>query len=94
MYKKALLIKEKVLGEEHPSTATSYNNLAEVYIGQRKYKLALIYFYKAYKNFLSIFGADHTKTQIVYENLELAYKEFNPDGNFKQWLEEKMNQTE
>ena len=88
-----MLIKEKVLGEGHTSTATSYNNLAGVYISQEKYKLALIYYYKAYKNFVSIFGADHTKTQIVYENLELAYKVFNPDGNFKQWLEEKMNQT-
>ncbi len=31
LYQKDLKISEKVLGEEHPSTATSYNNLAGLY---------------------------------------------------------------
>ncbi len=31
LYLKALKIREKVLGEEHPHTATSYNNLAGLY---------------------------------------------------------------
>ncbi len=37
-YLKALKIREKVLGEEHPHTATSYGNLAGLYeiMGENK----------------------------------------------------------
>lgn len=38
MNKKSLSIREKVLEEEHPDTAASYNNLADVYQSQGKYK--------------------------------------------------------
>ena len=30
-YAKALLIREKVLGKDHPNTSTTYNNMADVY---------------------------------------------------------------
>ena len=41
LYKKALEIRERILGEEHPSTAASYHNLAGVYDRQGEYKKAL-----------------------------------------------------
>ena len=31
LYKKALAIREETLGEEHPDTASSYYNLADLY---------------------------------------------------------------
>jgi tetratricopeptide (TPR) repeat protein len=37
LYKEALAIKAKVLGKEHPSYATSCNNLAELYESQGRY---------------------------------------------------------
>ena len=37
-YNKALKISEKVLGEEHPSTVISYNNLAVFCYGQSRFK--------------------------------------------------------
>ena len=37
---------------------------------------------------------NYPNTQIVYKNFELAYMEYNPEGNFEQWLEEKMKETE
>jgi len=40
MYRQALDLKEKVLGEEHPSTLDSMNNLAEVLRHQGKYEEA------------------------------------------------------
>jgi tetratricopeptide (TPR) repeat protein len=40
LYLKALKIHQKVLGEEHPSTATSYNNLAELYKSMGTYEKA------------------------------------------------------
>lgn len=94
LYKKALQIREKVLGEEHPDTATSYNNLAGLYYDQGKYKISLSYCYKTYKIFVSKLGVSHPKTQIVYRNMQATYYKQNPEGDFKQWLEEKMKETE
>ena len=79
-----------MLGEEHPDTAASYNNLAGVYFRQRKYELALSYFIKAYKVFISKIGFRHPHTKILHQNIEIAYAEWNPEGNFEQWLEEQM----
>ena len=47
LYLKYLKISEKVLGEEHPSTATSYNNLAFFYYGQGDYNRAYNYMKRA-----------------------------------------------
>ncbi len=89
---KALGIRERVLGEEHPDTATSYNNLAGVYESQGKYKGAISYYIKAYNVFLHKLGVNHPNTQIVYDNMKIAYSEWNPKGNFDQWLEEQMKE--
>jgi tetratricopeptide (TPR) repeat protein len=47
LYLKALKIREKVLGEEHPDTATSYNNLAVFYYGQGDFERAYEFMKKA-----------------------------------------------
>ncbi len=90
LYKKALEIRERVLGEEHPSTATSYNNLAGVYASQGEYKKALRYYQKSYNILLLKLGQNHPSTQRVYENMKLEYFEWNPEGDFGQWLEENI----
>ena len=36
LYQRALAIKEKALGPNHPDVATSLNNLAELYRGPRR----------------------------------------------------------
>ncbi len=94
LYKKALLIFEKVLGKENSDAASSYNNLAGLYESQGKYKISLSYYCKAYTIFLHKLGVNHPNTQKVYKNFELAYMEYNPEGDFEQWLEEKMKETE
>lgn len=38
-------------------------------------------------------GKKHPNTQIVHKNVKIAYSEWNPDGDFEQWLEEKMKQS-
>jgi tetratricopeptide (TPR) repeat protein len=40
LYLKDLKISKKVLGEEHPDTATSYNNLALLYESMGAYEKA------------------------------------------------------
>jgi len=92
LYEKSLRIREKVLGEEHPATAISYNNLAGVYADQEKYETAMIYYFKAYKICLIKLGISHPHTQIIYENMRGTYLKKNPEGNFDQWLEEKMKE--
>lgn len=92
LYKKVLQIREKVLGEEHPDTAASYNNLALLYKAQEKYSEALFYYLKAYKICVYKLGLNHLSIQISNKNMELAYLESNSEGNFEQWLEEKMKE--
>ena len=92
LYKKSLEIREGILGEEHPDTAESYNNLAGVYRIQGESKKMIDYYLKSFKILYSKYGLEFLNTQIAYTNLKLAYSEWNPDGDFKQWLEEKMEE--
>ena len=94
LYKKALRIRERLLGEKHPDTAVSYNNLAGVHIEQGKIDMAIMYYYKAFKIFVFKLGKDHPNTQVVYKNMQGAYSDWNSDGNFEQWLEERMKESD
>ena len=90
-YQKALAIREKVLGLEHPSTAITYNNLAGVYEDQGDYPLALEYFLKSYAILFKTFNEDHPHLQIVFLNLKTAYFESgNSSLPFEDWLKEKL----
>ncbi len=51
LYEKSLVIRERVLGEGHPDTAVSYNNLAGLYKSQEKYKSTISYCFKLYNVF-------------------------------------------
>ena len=66
--------------------------MAEVYAIQGKSTIALDYYLKAYRILFLKFGLQYPHTQLVYENIKRAYLEWNPKGNFKQWLEEKMQE--
>jgi tetratricopeptide (TPR) repeat protein len=73
-YKKALAIREKVLGESHPSTATTYNNIALIYVNQGNYPEALAYFEKALAIFEKVLGKEHPSTATSYNNIASVYK--------------------
>ncbi len=92
LYKKALRINERILGEEDSVTATSYSKLAGVYKKQGKYKNAFGLYFKVYKIFEYEFGLNNPNTQIAYENMKLAFLKWNPEGNFEQWLEKQMKE--
>jgi tetratricopeptide (TPR) repeat protein len=74
LYVRALAIREQQLGAEHPDTANSLNNLADLYKNQRKYELAE----PLYKRALSIreqqLGPQHPDTATSLNNLALLYK--------------------
>ena len=59
---------------------------------QGESKKMIDYYLKSFKILYSKYGLEFLNTQIAYTNLKLAYSEWNPDGDFKQWLEEKMEE--
>ncbi|MEO0415519.1 MAG: tetratricopeptide repeat protein, partial [Verrucomicrobiota bacterium] len=81
LYKRALAIREKQLGADHPDTATSLNNLAVLYYEQGKYKEVE----PLYKRALAIkekqLGADHPGTATTLSNLASLY---NNQGKYEE----------
>ena len=68
MHRRALAIRLKALGEGHPDTATSYNNLA-VTLGQGKYAEAEAMLRRALAIRLKALGEGHPDTANSYNNL-------------------------
>ncbi|MDQ7085764.1 MAG: tetratricopeptide repeat protein [Sulfurovum sp.] len=65
---------EKLLGEEHPSTATSYNNLAGLYESMGAYEKAEPLYLKALKISEKLLGEEHPSTATSYNNLAGLYR--------------------
>ena len=72
-YEKARAIRERVLGTDHPDTATTYNNLAGVYRGQGEYAKALEYYEKDRAIIEKVLGTDHPSMAITYNNMAGMY---------------------
>lgn len=92
LYEKSLRINEKVLGKEHLNIAIISYNLAEAYLCQERYESALTYFAKSYKISVNKLGFKHPDTKSSFRSMAIVYATWNPGGDFKQWLEEKMKQ--
>ena len=73
-YQKALAIREKVLGSEHPDTAASYNNIGLLYHDQGDYPQALNYYQKALSIREKVLGMEHPGTARSYNNIGILYK--------------------
>ena len=73
-YEKALVIRERVLGADHPDIAAIYNNMAVVYSEQGDFKKALRYFEKALTIRERVLGADHPDTAMTYNNMAVVYR--------------------
>jgi tetratricopeptide (TPR) repeat protein len=66
---KALAIRRKVLGEEHPGTAQNYDNLANTLNAQGKYVEAAEGYRKALVILRKVLGEEHPDTATSYNNL-------------------------
>jgi tetratricopeptide (TPR) repeat protein len=73
-YKKDLAINEKVLGTEHPYTATSYNNIAGIYESKGDYNTAFDYHKKALAIREKVLGTAHPSTATTYNNIAGIYE--------------------
>jgi tetratricopeptide (TPR) repeat protein len=73
LLKRALEIKENVLGKDHPSVARSMNNLALLYYAQGKYTEAEPLFRGALAILEKVLGKDHPDVAILLNNLAGLY---------------------
>lgn len=88
-YKRALAIRERILGPKHPHVATSLNNLAELYEFQKGYAEAQQLFMRALAIRIEILGRGHPEVATNLTSLALVYRAqgkdaesellFNPD---------------
>ncbi|WP_141508825.1 tetratricopeptide repeat protein, partial [Candidatus Chloroploca asiatica] len=71
---RALDIRERVLGPEHPATATSLNNLAELYRAQGQYAAARPLYERALDIRERVLGPEHPDTATSLNNLAELYR--------------------
>ena len=80
----ALEIRERLLGEKHPDTAGTYNNLGTVYYNMGDYDRALEFYQIALDIKKKTLGPEHPNTARTYNNLAVAYKD---TGDYDRALE-------
>jgi hypothetical protein len=68
-YRQALTLRLRVLGEEHPDTATGYSDVAYNLDDQGKYDAAQPLYEKALAIFRKVLGEEHPDTAASYSNL-------------------------
>ena len=99
-YQKLLFNDEKVLGTEHPETATAYNNIANVYYVQGDYPKALEWHIKSLTIREKVLGTEHPDTAATYNNIAAIYYEQGDYSKALEWhqkslaIKEKMLGTE
>jgi tetratricopeptide (TPR) repeat protein len=73
-YEKSLKIQLVTLGENHPSTATTYNNIGSAWKSKGEYDKAIEYYEKSLKIQLATLGENHPDTATTYNNIGSAWK--------------------
>lgn len=73
LYKRALAIREKALGDDHPDVANSLNGLAMLYLNQGKYAEAELLLKRALTIREKALGPDHSDVATSLNNLALLY---------------------
>lgn len=83
LYEQALAMNENLYGKEHPSIATSLNNLAELYRAQGAYEQALPLYKRALSIKEKLYGKEHSSIATSLNNLAELYR---LQGAYKQAL--------
>ena len=84
VYLRQISLTEEIFGVDHPSTATSYNNIAGVYKSQGDYDKALEYYRKALMIREKVLGTAHPDTATTYNDIGLVY---DSQGDYYKALE-------
>ena len=83
LFQRALNIRDKALGPDHPDVANSLNNLAELYQAQGNHDAALPLLQRASKIFEKTLGPEHPDFATALSNLA---EEYSAKGNYAQAL--------
>ena len=67
----------RILGDEHPDTLASRNNLAGVYRAAGRLTEAITLYEQTLTDCVRVLGEDHPLTKTVRENLEAAKRELD-----------------
>ena len=73
VYLRLVSLREKMLGKEHPKTATSYNNIGTTYHYLGNHPKALEYFFKDLAISEKVLGKEHPDTATSYNNIGQVY---------------------
>jgi len=73
LYEKALVIREKILGSEHPDVATSLNNLAALHKDLGNYEQAKPLYERALAIDEKVYGTEHPDVAIDLNNLAVLH---------------------
>lgn len=74
LHRRALELREKILGTEHPDVAQSSNNLATVHVAQRQYPAALPLYERAIDIWQNTRGQNYYKIATALNNLATLYE--------------------
>ena len=80
-------IREKVLGKEHPDTATSYNNIGYVYSDKGDYDNALEYLFMAKDIREQKLGPEHPLSRNTYGNIGNVYMKMGNEEEAQKWYD-------
>jgi tetratricopeptide (TPR) repeat protein len=83
---KALDIRERVFGTDHPDTAASYNNIGSTYNSMGNYQKTLEFKMKALDIKERVFGTDHPSTAASYNNIGYTYHFMDNDQKALEYL--------
>ena len=81
--------KKSILGDHHPETLVSMNNLAVLYHGRGRYEEAQKLYEESLKHRNQIFGDKHPDTMTSMHNLAQLYESMKEGGTIKKNWKEK-----
>ena len=90
LHEKALTIRKKTFGEDHPDVATSYSNLASVYNRLGEHNEAKELHEKALTIRKKTFGEDHPDVATSYSNLALVHNRLGEYSHAKELHEKAL----
>jgi tetratricopeptide (TPR) repeat protein len=83
LYEKALNLRRKLYGDDHPRVATTYLNMGTVYIGEGDYDQALACFNRAWAIWKKTIGENHPNSALTQLNMGQVYFQ---QGNYEEAL--------
>ena len=90
-HQKTLLIQEKVLGNEHPATTVTYNNIASIYENLGDYEKALEWCQNNIEICEYVFGIEHLNTASTYNNIALIYSRQGDYAKALEWHQKALS---